>query len=51
MRNVSSTNETSIDCLGKLMSDFQIARQVIHQANETVYFHELSGTLDARQVA
>ena len=35
----------------KLISDFQVVRQVVRHANETVSFHELSGKLDARQVA
>ena len=35
----------------KLISDFQVVRQVVRQTNETVSFHELSGKLDARQVA
>ena len=41
----------SIGRCGKLMLDFQVVRQVVRQANETVYFLELSGKLETRQVA
>ena len=41
----------SIGRCGKLMLDFQVVRQVVRQANETTYFHELSGKLETRQVA
>ena len=41
----------SIGRCGKLMLDFQVVRQVVRQANETIYFHELSGKLETRQVA
>ena len=47
------TDETklliSIGCWGKLMSDFQVVRQVSRQKKETVQFHEMSGKF--RQVA
>ena len=41
----------SIGCRGKLMLDFQVARQVVRQTNEAVQFHELFGKLEASHVA